>query len=137
MGKYRSARSRRQDQNFYHFNNDAKRPSARARGYDAEWQTLRAVAIRRWLDEGRPCALCGLAFEANNTAGIHLDHIKRIADEPDRRLDPQNWRAVHAKCHSQLTAREDAAKRRGFEIGASPDGMPTDPRHPFNRGGQK
>jgi len=115
-----------------------KRLSARKRGYDAEWQTLRAIKVREVLNTpGAVCPLCGQGFEAHNSKAIHLDHIERIADNPGRRLDEANWRAVHGHCHSRVTAQEDRAKERGFALGARADGMPSDPAHPFNRGGKR
>ncbi len=112
----------------------AKRKSASARGYDAEWQRLRGIKIREVLDTpGARCPLCGKEFEGHNASKIHLDHIERIADGGDR-LDPQNWRAVHGACHSRLTAQEDRAKERGFALGSGLDGVPLDPKHPFNTG---
>jgi 5-methylcytosine-specific restriction endonuclease McrA len=112
----------------------AKRKSASARGYDSEWQRLRALVIREVLNSpGAVCPLCGREFDPHNSKAIHLDHIERIADNPGRRLDPNNWRAVHHACHSQITAQEDRAKERGFGLGAGDDGMPADPNHPFNR----
>lgn len=112
-----------------------KRKSAAARGYGADWQALRGAKIREVLNDPEArCPICGLEFEPHNSKAIHLDHIQRIADAPALRLDPRNWRAVHGRCHSRITAQEDQAKARGYALGAGADGLPTDPKHPFNNG---
>ena len=111
-----------------------KRKSASARGYGADWQALRGLKIREVLnDPAARCPLCGLEFEPHNSKAIHLDHIKRLADG-GARLDPANWRAVHGRCHSRMTAQEDRAKERGYRLGVEADGLPSDPCHPFNKG---
>jgi len=137
MPRFKSRAQRRALRVAYHdakSERAAKRKSARARGYDSEWQKLRALKIREVLNTpGALCPLCGREFEPHNSKAIHLDHIERIADAPGRRLDPENWRAGHGNCHSRLTAQEDRAKERGFGLGAGVDGLPVDPNHPFNR----
>jgi len=136
--KYESARERRVRAAYLadaQKRQTAKRKSARARGYDAAWEKLRGEIVRLALDTpGAICELCGQEFEAHNSKAIHVDHKQRIADAPHRRLDRENLRPVHGHCHSRLTAQEDRARERGFTVGAAADGVPTDPRHPFNRG---
>lgn len=78
---------------------DRARPSARQRGYDADWER----ASKAFLAEpaNRLCACgCGEASQM-------VDHI--IPHRGDRRLfwDRGNWQPMTNRCHSRKTARED------------------------------
>lgn len=71
--------------------NDATRPSASARGYDARWREARA----RYLLAHPTCALCGdPATEAH--------HITRKRDGGTD--DDANLMALCHACHSRITA---------------------------------
>lgn len=82
---------------------DKGRPSASARGLDADWRKLRA----RHLHNHPYCVRCG-AKEAR----MNVDHIvpRRLA--PARRLDPSNLQTLCQSCHSSAKQREE---RRAFK----------------------
>ena len=68
---------------------DAKRPSARQRGYDAEWEKARAEYLAAYPS----CARCG-------TRATIVDHKVKIRDAPHRRLDRTNFQSLCTPCHS-------------------------------------
>jgi len=68
---------------------DAKRPSARARGYDGEWEKARADFLAVYPS----CRHCG------QKAAL-VDHIVSIRLAPHRRLDRTNFQALCTPCHS-------------------------------------
>jgi 5-methylcytosine-specific restriction enzyme A len=75
----------------------ASRPNARQRGYDAEWEALRAEVIA-----AQPrCSMpgCGSADRLN------VDHIVPVRVAPHRRLDRSNLRVLCQPCHSSHTGR--------------------------------
>jgi 5-methylcytosine-specific restriction protein A len=75
---------------------DARRPSARQRGYDADWAKLRADFLGAY----PCCARCG------NKADV-VDHIKTIREAPHRRLDITNLQALCTPCHSGWKQSQD------------------------------
>ncbi|GLS75731.1 HNH endonuclease [Oharaeibacter diazotrophicus] len=79
---------------------DAARPSAAARGYDAEWRKLRS----RFLAAHPRCEACGAAAH-------EVDHVQSVAERPDLRLAWPNLRALCKSCHSRRTARDQAFGR--------------------------
>ena len=68
---------------------DTKRPSARKRGYDAEWQRARADYLAAYPS----CQRCG------HPATL-VDHVIPIRQAPERRLDRTNFMALCTPCHS-------------------------------------
>lgn len=68
---------------------DAKRPSARDRGYDADWQRLRAKHLATY----PTCIRCG-------EKAVVADHIVSIRRAPHRRLDPTNIQSLCVTHHS-------------------------------------
>jgi 5-methylcytosine-specific restriction protein A len=82
------------------------RPSARKRGYDREWQKLRAKHLR----DNPACIVCG-------AKATTVDHIRTVKERPELRLDPLNLKSMCASCHSRKTAKEDGGfgrtKKRG------------------------
>jgi 5-methylcytosine-specific restriction endonuclease McrA len=75
---------------------DRTRPSARARGYDAEWQRERAI----FLSADPICRGCGAPA---NT----VDHV--IPHKGDKRLfwDRSNWQPLCTTCHNRHKQRAD------------------------------
>jgi len=100
-----------------------KRPSSAKRGYDSDWKRVRALHLR-----GNPfCIVCG-------ELGNEVDHIVSIRENPELRLEPSNLRTFCKKHHSRRTVYDQGwhqGKRPASEI--APDGMPTDPDHPWNK----
>lgn len=93
---------------------DATRPSAAARGYDAAWRKLRAEHLKRQPN----CVVCG-------EPGDTVDHIKRVRDFPELRLDPRNLQTMCASHHSSTAQRQERGKggKRAFKP-ARPGGDP-------------
>ncbi|WP_338049066.1 HNH endonuclease signature motif containing protein [Rhodoplanes elegans] len=77
------------------------RPSARQRGYDHEWEQLRASVLA----EQPRCAKCGAPAE-------HVDHIQPVRFRPDLRLVRSNLRPLCERCHNARSARQQAEWRR-------------------------
>src|SRR5690606_5357679 len=80
---------------------DARRPSARARGYDSKWQRESKAFLAR--PENRHCA-CGCGQLADM-----VDH--RIAHKGDMRLfwDRSNWQPMARGCNSRKAIKEEGA----------------------------
>lgn len=68
---------------------DQKRPSARARGYDREWEKARADYLLAY----PYCARCG-------APAALVDHKVKVKDAPHRRLDRTNFQSLCQPCHS-------------------------------------
>ena len=75
---------------------DAKRPSARARGYDAEWEKARADYLAAYPS----CRRCG-------QKAVLVDHIQTIRTAPHRRLDRTNFQSLCTPCHSGAKQAQD------------------------------
>lgn len=75
---------------------DRTRPTARQRGYDADWQKARAeyLAINPY------CRCCG-------GHAVVVDHVK--PHRGDRRLfwDKRNWQPLCVRCHSSMKQRQE------------------------------
>ena len=89
-GWQRSAEQRRRD-------NDAKRGSSHARGYDRDWFNLRRLHLIAF----PACAVAGCAtpFDRPN---VH--HKVTVRDAPERRLDPSNLQTLCQAHHSAHTS---------------------------------
>lgn len=75
---------------------DAKRPSRQDRGYDAQWEKLRADYLAAY-----PCCRrCGRKADV-------VDHIEPIRKAPHRRLDPTNLQSLCTPCHSGWKQAQD------------------------------
>jgi len=85
---------------------DATRPSAAARGYDAAWRKLRAKHLKRQPN----CVMCG-------EPGDTVDHIKKVSDFPELRLDPLNLQTFCRHHHSSTVQRQERGKagKRAFK----------------------
>ena len=100
-----------------------RRGSSTARGYGADWQRLR----KRKLQADPLCEDC--ESRGRVTLAEEFDHIIRIVERPDLRLDWDNLQCLCQKCH----AAKSAAERSGRPVkGCGVDGNPTDPAHPWN-----
>jgi 5-methylcytosine-specific restriction endonuclease McrA len=76
------------------------RKTRQARGYDREWEILRAAFLRRWLVERGPyCAQCGRLLVLGRQT--HVDHVipfRGVADP--LRLDEGNLQVLCEPCNS-------------------------------------
>lgn len=75
---------------------DKGRPSAAARGYDADWTALRA----KHLAAHPRCVRCG-------APATDADHVTPIRVAPERRLDPTNLQSLCKEHHSGAKQREE------------------------------
>jgi 5-methylcytosine-specific restriction protein A len=73
---------------------------AAARGYDADWRTLRAAHLAEH-PFCRACAARGIERRAHM-----VDHIEPIRQAPERRLDPSNLQSLCWRHHASKTQRE-------------------------------
>jgi 5-methylcytosine-specific restriction protein A len=81
---------------------EVARPSAHARGYDANWRRLRIMVLReRPLCEN--CSVHGLVVQATE-----IDHI----DGDVRNLDESNLKPLCKPCHSTKTVTQDGGLGR-------------------------
>ncbi len=92
------------------------------------WRKIRAAQLAQ-----EPlCAMC--AKHGRVTPATVCDHVEPHRGDPDRfwngpfqsLCDGPPWR-----CHSST---KQSIERRGYSTEIGPDGYPTDPRHPANRG---
>lgn len=87
---------------------DAGRPSSTERGYGDEWRKLRAAFIA----EHPVCCVAGCGKPT-----VDVDHIERLRDHPERRLDPAVLRPMCHAHHAQHTARTTGFAGRHNERG--------------------
>jgi 5-methylcytosine-specific restriction protein A len=101
----------------------SRRPSSAARGYDAVWQKVRKVHLRQFPD----CVVCG-------DPGNEVDHIQSVRERPDLRLEAANLRTLCKRHHSRRTVMDQGFhKGKTIRQPAGEDGLPTDPKHPWNK----
>lgn len=77
---------------------DAKRPSARERGYTTDWEKERAAFL-----EAHPCcAICGAVATV-------VDHITPHRGNKALFWDRYNWQALCKPCHDRVKQRQERA----------------------------
>lgn len=103
----------------------ALRQSASARGYGHKWRQYREA----FLKSNPFCVKC--QARGRVSAANTVDHITPHRGDPSLFWNPENHQALCAACHSGPKQAED---HRGFSEAVGADGLPIDPRHPFNRG---
>jgi 5-methylcytosine-specific restriction protein A len=107
------------------------RLTARARGYDSTWDRARTA----FLAQHPTCELCGAPSTIVHHRIPHRMGQAKTTAERDtaRRLfwSKAGWVPVCQPCHDGPCDHED---RHGYSNAIGNDGLPTDPRHPFNRG---
>lgn len=91
----------RRERNARH---DARRPSARDRGYDHEWRKARAEYLM-WHPYCRECAKSGVTQQATV-----VDHV--VPHRGDKRLlwHRANWQPLCAPCHNSVKQRQERLK---------------------------
>jgi 5-methylcytosine-specific restriction enzyme A len=77
---------------------DKRKPSASARGYDAQWRNARDQFLR----EHPTCASCGWP-------SIVVDHIAPHKGDQSLFWNRRNWQALCKPCHDRKTAQRDGA----------------------------
>lgn len=88
-----------------------RRPNSHRRGYTRNWEK----ASRAWLNEqfqqgNVRCAWCG-GLLMGDRSEIHVDHKVDHKGDMDIFWDRDNWQALHARCHSVKTMRENKVRR--------------------------
>lgn len=88
---------------------DAKRPSARQRGYDSEWEK----AAKRFLNRpgNRACVVCG-------ERATVVDHRIAFKGNDILRMDVRNWQPMCRPCNSRKNVRQEGGfgrKPKGAE----------------------
>ena len=86
---------------------DQQRGSSTARGYDYAWQKLRDRKLRA----DYLCASC--ESQGRATLACEVDHVIRITERPDLRLDWGNLQSLCRPCHAAKSAAERSADRGG------------------------
>ena len=87
-------------------NKDRFRGSSRDRGYDRDWEKLRALKAKL----NPLCEDC--EDEGRITPVDEVDHVIPIGDAPERRLDLTNLRSLCLSHHRQKTARDHGRKHQ-------------------------
>lgn len=89
---------------------DARRPSARARGYGRKWEEARKgflAAHPECVGPGKDGRRCGAPATV-------VDHIKAHRGDMKKFWDRANWQPLCASCHGKKTAREDGSFGRAI-----------------------
>lgn len=95
-----------------------EKQSASSRGYDAAWQKVRAAFIAQktlevamdGISANPLCEMCGKPIYRKRD--IHVDHIKPFDGLGDPlRLDVDNLRLLHERCHMSRTAKQGREKQ--------------------------
>ena len=103
---------------------EGRRDSSTSRGYGSDWQRLR----KRKLLTDPYCADC--KSQGRATLAVEVDHIIRISERPNLRLDWNNLQSLCQSCH----AAKSAAERSGRPVkGCDEAGLPLDPSHPWRQ----
>ena len=94
--------------------------------YLKRWRRLRMATFVR---DGMTCQMEGCGRLIGDTSQLVADH--RVPHRGDPRLfwDPDNVWTLCKACHDQ---RKQAEEHRGYHTDVGLDGLPTDPRHPWN-----
>ena len=88
---------------------DAKRGTAKERGYDATWRRLRMMVLR-----AQPiCAIC------RHDPAVMVDHIVPMAKGGER-LDRDNLQGLCNTCHGRKTWRETMGKCKRYVVCGAP-----------------
>lgn len=91
--------------------------------YGEAWRRARTVFLR----EHPFCALCGKPLHGSRAI---VDHITPHRGDVALFWDRSNWQALCKSCHDSHKQR---AEKGGLVGGCNAAGIPSDPRHPWNR----
>lgn len=98
------------------------RSPAHKRLYDSRWHRARRV----FLAAHPLCVMCEQV--GRTTPASVVDHIKMHKGDAALFWDEGNWQSLCASCHDRHKQRQE---RTGMAHGASADGTPLDPAHPW------
>ena len=93
--------------------------------YDRTWRKVR----QQVLNAEPTCRMCRQM--GHLTPATVVDHIVKVKDAPELRLDPTNLQPLCAFHHNSTKA---AIEARGYDGAVDEDGWPICPNHPANRG---
>jgi 5-methylcytosine-specific restriction protein A len=97
--------------------------------YRAWYKTARWRRLRAW--QLRTHYLCRMCQEQDRvTQAKIVDHIRKHNGNEQLFFDPDNLQSLCKPHHDSTKQREEA---RGYVIGATADGRPRDPLHPWNQ----
>lgn len=83
------------------------RPHSAARGYTEAWKRASKAWLMEQFSKGNVyCGECGKPLTGERR-DIHVDHIVDHKGDQQRFWDESNWQALHSRCHSVKTAREN------------------------------
>lgn len=100
------------------------RKSRSERGYTYAWQKAR----KRFLAEHPMCVMCE---EQGVLRGATIvDHITPHRGDMELFWEPSNWQAL---CKPHHDGAKQSMEHTGILRGASVDGLPTCPNHPWNK----
>ena len=92
-----------------------RRPSSSERGYTEAWKRASYAWLMDQFAQGNVyCGECGKLLTGQRR-DIHVDHIVDHKGNQDLFWDTDNWQALHARCHSVKTARENRVGRMGSD----------------------
>jgi len=95
------------------------------RWYDTtRWRKV----AKRQLAKEPYCRLCE-RINRETRAKI-VDHVRPHKNDYDLFWDPENLQSLCASCHSGIKRIEETT---GYSQSAGKDGIPVDPKHPWNR----
>lgn len=96
----------------------------------ARWQRLRRLK----LSSSPLCEACDMRGQV--VPAEHVDHVVAISAGGDPFPPLDGLMSLCPRCHSEKTAAVDRPGGKGVRFkGASLDGLPIDPSHPFFSGG--
>ena len=101
------------------------RASASSRGYGTRWQKAR----KRYLASHPLCVKCRKA--GLTVAATVVDHIQPHRNDQELFWNEENWQAICATCHSGDKQISEKSGRQQYR-GATANGSPLDPSHPWN-----
>jgi len=94
------------------------------------WKQLRESVLVRDLFTCQQTSVI-LTNGKNNPRSAVVHHKRPHKGDPELFYDPDNLEAVCKAWHDGSGQKED---NRGYSVAIGPDGWPTDPQHPMNRG---
>lgn len=100
-----------------------QRGSAHSRGYGVRWRRARLC----FLAKHPLCVMCSARGVV--AAAVIVDHIKPHKGDAVLFWSEANWQSLCAPCHDRHKQRQE---RTGRVHGASADGIPIDPAHPWH-----
>lgn len=104
------------------------RASPKERGYGEAWRRAALGHLRN-----HPlCVMC--AARGDRVRAEHVDH--KIKHNGDQRLfwDKSNWQSLCAPHHNSAKQKQEL---HGYHGEVGPDGLPTDPNHPWLRASER